>query len=225
MSLLDQAVGVVRALLANHSYMLVRYGGAAGRKRKMERVTAVGRQRRLLLNHAEACQLINAVEATAHVDGDLAEVGVFDGASARLVLDHAPKHKILHLFDTFEGLPDIDDIDARRFRKGDFPGSVESVRRYLGDVERVALHPGLFPATAAVVEDRRFSCVHLDADLYSSTMAGLEFFYPRLSRGGILLCHDYVSAEGVNQAIRLFFTDKPEPVIELIGYQALIVKV
>jgi hypothetical protein len=56
-------------------------------------------------------------------------------------------------------------------------------------------------------------------------LAGLEFFYPRLSRGGILLCHDYVSAEGINQAIRLFFADKSEPVIELIGYQALMVKV
>jgi len=114
MSLLDQAVGVVRVLLANHSYMLIRYGYSAERKRKLERITAVGRQRRLLLNHAEACQLINAVEATANVPGDLAEVGVFDGASARLVLDHAPKHKTLHLFDTFQGLPDIDDVDAGR---------------------------------------------------------------------------------------------------------------
>jgi O-methyltransferase len=67
--------------------------------------------------------------------------------------------------------------------------------------------------------------VHLDADLYESTMAGLEFFYPRMPPGAILICHDYLSSEGVNAAFGEFFADKPEPVIELTGYQCLVVKV
>jgi len=33
----------------------------------------------------------------------------------------------------------------------------------------------------------------MDADLHNPTRAGLEFFYPRLSEGGIILIHDYNS--------------------------------
>ncbi len=31
----------------------------------------------------------------------------------------------------------------------------------------------------------------MDADLHNPTLAGLEFFYPRLSEGGVILIHDY----------------------------------
>ena len=37
-------------------------------------------------------------------------------------------------------------------------------------------------------------------------------------------CHDYPWASGVVKAIEEFFRDKPDPVIELTGYQAMIVK-
>jgi hypothetical protein len=43
--------------------------------------------------------------------------------------------------------------------------------------------------------------------------------------GAILICHDYLTAEGVNAAFREFFAANPEPVIELTGYQCMVVKV
>jgi hypothetical protein len=89
----------------------------------------------------------------------------------------------------------------------------------------VRFHKGLFPVTTEPVKDKAFSFVHLDADLYESTMAGLNFFYPRMSPGAILICHDYLTSNGVNAAFRTFFADKPEPVIELTGYQCMVVKV
>jgi hypothetical protein len=88
----------------------------------------------------------------------------------------------------------------------------------------VHYYPGLFPTTADPLRDRLFSFVHLDADLYESALAALQFFYERLSPGGIVLCHDYPWASGVVKAIEEFFRDKPDPVIELTGYQAMIVK-
>jgi O-methyltransferase len=39
--------------------------------------------------------------------------------------------------------------------------------------------------------DIKFALVILDVDLFKPTMAGLQFFYPRLSAGGILIVHDY----------------------------------
>ena len=130
---------------------------------------------------------------------------------------------MLHLFDTFEGLPAPADLDNVKFHTGQFRSELASVKRYLAD-SRVEFHKGLFPGTASVVADRRFSFVHLDVDLYESTLAGLEFFYPRMSRGGIIISHDYVSADGVNLAFQKFFESRPDPVIELTGYQCMVVK-
>lgn len=137
---------------------------------------------------------------------------------------HEPAgEKHLHLFDTFQGLPEASAADASRFRAGAFRSNLEDVRRYVG-TERVHYYPGLFPGTVEPLRRHCFSFVHLDADLYESTLAAFQFFYPRLSPGGILLCHDYPSASGVVKAAEEFFRDKPDPVIELTGYQAMIIK-
>jgi O-methyltransferase len=210
-----------KLFVARRHFMLVRYANSH-RSKWMDEVTHIADERDLLLNHCEACQLISAIEATRKVPGDLAEVGVASGASAKLIANHADG-RALHLFDTFEGLPDTGPLDSAKFTAGQFRYSLENVRNYVGS-SNIHYHRGLFPATAEPVKDRRFSFVHLDVDLYSSTLAGLNFFYPRLSPGGILISHDYLTADGVNSAFDEFFKDKAEPVIELSGYQCMVVK-
>ena len=207
---------------AQRGYLLSRYN-IGHRARWMKEVDQVKAERMLLLDHGEACQIISAVEATARIPGDMAELGVASGASARLILAHGGG-RMLHLFDTFEGLPAPAAADSAKFAEGDFLNRLEDVQQYLAGAN-CRFHQGLFPATAAPVADRLFSFVHLDVDLYASTRAGLEFFYPRMSRGGIIISHDYLSADGVNRAVSEFFVDKPEPVVELVsGYQCMIVK-
>jgi hypothetical protein len=70
----------------------------------------------------------------------------------------------------------------------------------------------------------RYSFVNLDVDLYESTFDSLDFFYPRLERGAILISHDYSTSAAVKKAFDDFFKLKPEPVIRLCGSQCLIVK-
>lgn len=212
---------LIRNLAGKRHYSLVRYE-AKHRRAWMDAVTAAQSERPLLLNHCEACQLISAVTATGKLGGNMAELGVAYGASAKLICDFAPG-RTLHLFDTFDGLPAPAERDSVKFAAKQFQSGIESVRRYL-DGRDVVFHKGLFPATAAPVSGMVFSFVHLDADLYESTIEGLKFFYPRLCPGGIILCHDYLSADGVDAAVREYFADKPEPVIELTGYQCMIVK-
>jgi predicted O-methyltransferase YrrM len=213
----------LREVLARRGVLLVQYahGHRAERLRSILRVRQSSRS--LLLNPCEAAQLLSAVKAAEKVPGALAEVGVASGTSARMIAEQSPG-KILHLFDTFSGLPKPSELDAQKFRESDFNFKIEQVRKYL-DGMQVVFHPGMFPAeTGKEVEREQFSFVHLDVDLYESTLNSLIFFYPRLSRGGIILSHDYVTAEGVNRAFEEFFRDKPEPVIELTGYQCLVVK-
>jgi O-methyltransferase len=218
----EQFREAVKLFFARRYYILARYG-TQHRKKLMDYVTSVKRERTLLLSHGEACQLISALTATEKIPGDVAEVGVAYGASAKLIADHSV-NRALHLFDTFEGLPEVTRRDNQKFCRGDFRGSLDSVQQYLGN-SSVLYYKGVFPATAEPVKDKKFSFVHLDVDLYESTLAGLQFFYPRLSVGGILVSHDYLSSEGVTTAFSEFFADKPEPVIELTGYQCMVVKV
>jgi len=65
--------------------------------------------------------------------------------------------------------------------------------------------------------------VHSDVDIYESSKAVLEFFYPRMLPGGIIVTHDFASARGVNRAFTEFFAGRPEPLFELAGDQAAIV--
>ena len=175
----------------------------------------------------EAIQLFSLVRATGKVGGRMAEVGVFRGGTARLIREADPSRP-LHLFDTFEGMPDPGETDTSflwgRPRKGQLACSLEDVKKHLGGCGKVHFHQGLFPATAEAVKDETFSFVHSDVGLYSGTRGVLEFFYPRLLRGGIIVSHDFATACGVRRAFEEFFKDLPEPVIELPGNQAMVVK-
>jgi len=62
----------------------------------------------------------------------------------------------------------------------------------------------------------KFAFVNLDADLYNPTKAGLEYFYPRLSPGGVIIIHDYNHKwEGVIKAVDEFVKTIPESLIML----------
>lgn len=217
----DSLIEKLKCFVAQRYYLLVRYENAH-RRAWMDAVSRVKKERALLLNHAEACQLLAALTATSKVQGDIAEVGVAFGASAKLIAQHAAGRTI-HLFDTFEGLPETSSKDGGRFHAGQFPGCIEDVQQYVGH-DGIRYYKGLFPQTAGPVVKTTFSFVHVDVDLYQSTLSCLEFFYPRLAPGGILLSHDYLTASGVDAAFREFFADKPEPIIELSGYQCMMVK-
>ncbi len=180
-------------------------------------------ERRCLLQPIEAAQLVLALEAVKKIPGDMAEVGSFEGVSAKL-LAMTDRTRTLHIFDTFEGLPTPSDKDSRGFYPGQYRASEAEVRSYLRDFN-VQIYKGFFPSTAGPISDKTFAFVHLDVDLYESTKACLDFFYPRMARGGIILTHDYAAREeGVYRAFGEFFAEKPEPVIELGGNQGMVVK-
>lgn len=71
--------------------------------------------------------------------------------------------------------------------------------------ENVRICKGFFPYSSEGIEEE-WCFVNLDADLYAPTMAGLEYFYPRMANGGIILIHDYFSKafHGVREAVKYY---------------------
>ena len=212
----------VPLMFARGGMMLSKYWDSDRRRQRLKSLLEIRSQRDMLLLPCEACQIMSAIDAVHRIPGDMAELGVASGSSAKMISERAPE-RTLHLFDTFEGLPRPGATDSARFRESQYRHSLESVQQYLNG-NKVSFHKGLFPESTAGLSDTRFAFVHLDGDLYESTLAGLEWFYPRMNRGGILICHDYDTSVGVNRAFEEFFAQKPEPVLDFVGSQCGFVK-
>jgi O-methyltransferase len=164
--------------------------------------------------------LVASVEALEEngVPGAIAELGVYKGSSAKIIHHLAPDRD-LYLFDTFDGFPES---HARRdpgaIAAGGYAYGFDEVRRFIGDHPNIRYCKGTFPETATMAPaDVKFAMVHLDCDLYVPTKAALEFFYPRLVPGGLLILHDYYSGcwPGVPRAVDEFLADKPEGLIRI----------
>jgi Methyltransferase domain len=142
-------------------------------------------------------------QRSAHVGGDLAELGVFDGRTFGGLLQIARQHgKSCHAFDTFRGMPDPGDRDPRlatgepAHPTGQFD---------IGGVEQFAWHgapgavlwPGLIPALFEDVPlGQTFCFVRLDLDNYEPTLAAARWAWPRMAVGACLTCHDYYADNG-----------------------------
>ncbi len=171
----------------------------------------------------EAFLVHSLARSTSKLRGDIAEVGVFQGSTARLICD-VKGDKRFRLFDTFAGLPASGPEDGGIHKENQYACSLESVREYLKEFDNLSFHQGLFPDSTHGLEEAEYSFVHLDVDLYGSTLDCLDYFYPRMVPGGILLSHDYSILVGVEQAFTEFLADKPEALIELPTSQCMIVK-
>jgi O-methyltransferase len=212
----------VPVMFARMGMMLSKYWDSERRRERVGLLLKIRAERDMLLLPCEACQVMSLVDAVKNVPGDMAELGVGRGASAKMIAARAPQ-RVLHLFDTFEGLPEPSKHDSARFTRRQYRHTLEEVQEYLKG-SNLRFYRGLFPETAKDISTARFAFVHLDADLYEGTLAGLKWFYPRLNKGGILICHDYDTSAGVNRAFEEFFADKPEPYFDLVGSQCMFVK-
>jgi hypothetical protein len=142
--------------------------------------------------------------------GCAAEGGVYQGEFAKEINRVFSEAK-LYLFDTFTGF-DERDLDIERdnaysaFDAGHLKNTGERlVIDKLPYPDMCVIRKGYFPETSQGI-DEKFCFVSLDFDLYKPTLAGLEFFVPRMVRGGVVLIHDYFSDyyTGVKDAVKAF---------------------
>ena len=145
------------------------------------------------------------------VAGDFAELGVWRGNTAAVLAHFAQgAGRTVHLFDTFEGFDaqDVKGVDAH-IRTEEFSDtSLAMVRDIIGPAwSACRVVAGYFPQSLQPDHDsKQYAVVSLDCDLYEPMKAGLEFFYPRMPKGGLLLLHDYSSLHwaGAKRAIDEF---------------------
>ena len=219
-------IGVMIARLIRRRHGVVIYYNDSRRRSMLDFVWSLPHERSACLSDHEALQLMIFVERTRKVPGDIAEIGCYWGGSATLIAREAAPDKEIHLFDTFEGLPPLENIDRSAFDDGMFVSDYETVKQFFAEDQRVHVYKGLFPEECAhYVKDKCFSFVNIDVDLYDGMKKSLEFVYPRMNKGGVVLIHDYGTAGGVRKAVDEFLKDKPEAAFDNNWRQCFFVKV
>lgn len=172
---------------------------------------------------ASVCYAVEYVTRNA-IAGDVVECGVWRGGSmmaAALSLKHlGDTSRMLHLFDTFEGLPEPGEFDREagtgrsaselwaEATEGSPMRSIASlrdVRANLASVgypnERIRFVQGKVEATIPAHAPDKIAILRLDTDWYESTRHELEHLYPRLATRGVLIIDDYGYWDGARKAV------------------------
>jgi hypothetical protein len=177
----------------------------------------------------QAMLLVAEMIRNRGVEGEIGELGVYQGETAELLHRLFPERE-LHLFDTFAGFAEHDigteaNEGFSRAQAGDFKDtSAEFVLARMVDRDKVRIHQGLFPETTAGV-DCRFALVSLDVDLYEPTLAGLHWFYDRLTHGGYIFVHDYNNRRfmGVRSAVDRFVSESGAAIVPLPDFAGSVI--
>ncbi len=168
-------------------------------------------------------RLLNLYQATEYiarrgVPGDFVECGVFLGGAvmfmARKLMQLGDTSRKLWLYDTYCGFTGgltEDDINHMGARIGGshFSDFLEQTRRNVTSVGYPAANLELIAGDVCQTLPRNdaehLALLRLDTDTYTSTAAELEYLYPKLVTGGVLIIDDYGYSRGVRKAVDQYF--------------------
>ncbi len=172
------------------------------------------------------CQAVRHVVA-AGIPGAFVECGVWRGGSSlamvRTLLEVGVTDRDVWMYDTFESMPDPDevDVDVHGVPAAVYHQMLERGEDYdhatydylpFAEVRALLLRTG-YPEerlhfVQGLVEDTipgrapaQVALLRLDTDYYSSTTHELTHLYPRVPSGGVLLIDDYGHFEGCRKAV------------------------
>jgi O-methyltransferase len=148
---------------------------------------------------------------------DVAECGCWKGQSTfemASLLDNRGFSGEFDVFDAFEGglshlTPhDVNERGALSSSEAArqshvFVSREEEVSKLLTPFSFVRLFKGWIPDRFNEISDKRFFFVHIDVDLFEPTRDSLNFFFPRLVDGGVIVLDDYGYSQfpGAKQAV------------------------
>ncbi len=173
------------------------------------------------------------------IPGALVECGVWKGGAAGLMaLAHihstTQPFRILHLFDSFEGLPEpISEFDggaAHDVAAGCGNGTLRAIGQLAAaqsDSEQLLLekiryprglvryHVGWFqetiPRDASSIGE--IALLRLAGDWYESTRLPLQHLYSKVASKGLVAVADYGSFDGSRRAVEEFIATQPTPIM------------
>ncbi len=158
------------------------------------------------------------------IRGAFVECGVWRGGCAAIlayVAHTRDRSRPIHLFDSFEGLPQPIPADGPRgpqFAHRLVAGK-EEVQHLLFDLLRldqnkISIHQGWFDETVPRLCEAigPIALLRLDGDFYESTKTCLEHLYGNVVPGGFVIIDDYAAWPGCQAAVDEFLAAQSQPI-------------
>ncbi len=165
-----------------------------------------------LVDHYRNYELWDLVSQVApQVEGDILEVGVWRGGTAGTMgkmLQKVSPDKKIYLADTFSGVVKATDADSQYTGGEHADTSLELVQDLMHNklgLNNFEILQGIFPDdTGHRIADKKFCLCHADVDVYLSTREIVDWIWPRLSVGGVIVYDDfgYIDTDGIIKFIK-----------------------
>lgn len=161
--------------------------------------------------HHRYQRLYDACQQVIHLEGLIVDCGVLRGLSTHMLCSITQTGSGIVAIDSFDGLsrnlPE-DGMDTRTFdkKKAKFTIAQEVFIENLKGFPDLTIVKGWIPEILTTLPESKYKLVHVDVDMYEPTLGCLEYFWPRLVQGGVLVCDDYSSGhfKGAKVAIDQF---------------------
>jgi O-methyltransferase len=153
---------------------------------------------------------------------NFAETGVYAGMTMFFTAEYCNKSFLG--IDSWEGVSEPSEFDTEYFKTVKLKSEMAWAKNNLSRYDNIELKKGWIPEVFKDIEDKHYSFVHIDVDLYEPTKESIEYFWPKIVTGGVLICDDYGSykTEGSRKAVNDFFENYN--ILELPTGQAIIWK-
>lgn len=175
----------------------------------------------------------HAIEFTQTSTYNFVECGVGDGVTAFFALREINKNKktsknfTFHLYDSWSEMKQESLLKKELLNVGRYSNlDIKLTEKNLKEFEKnIVFHQGYIPKTFSIPPESPNQIIYLHIDLNSAipTKETLEFFFPKLIKGGIILFDDYGwdGYEDTKQIIDEFFSKKSGMILKLPTGQAI----
>lgn len=191
--------------------------------------------------------LVSFLKTVKLLEGAIVECGCWKGLSSYLMchylkqMDSTFDGGSYHIVDSFEGLSEpssediiskslVDHVGERKGRhfkaSGAYSAQMIDVKRVLSSFPKIHYHQGWIPQCLGELPDMHTKFVHIDLDLYEPILGALNYFYPKMVPGGVIVCDDYGSLywPGAQKAVEEFAEKNNLNFISLSSGQAVFIK-
>lgn len=159
-----------------------------------------------------------------HIKGDYVECGVWKGGMSAAISEIIGNSKQIHLFDSFEGLPIAKEIDGKEaleyqmntnapnyFNNCSVDESFVIEAMKLSGIKNPIIYKGWFDKSLKNYPKNSISILRLDGDWFESIKVCLDYLFPYVTEGGIIIIDDYYSWDGCSKAVHSYLAENNNP--------------
>jgi O-methyltransferase len=170
-----------------------------------------------------------AAQHAKSLPGDFVECGVSRGGMARAVMEYVAfsgLNKTFYLLDSYRGIPEIMKHSSAPV-PFEYSECFEAVKQTFAGFRNVRVIRGTVPDTLPSVDSNRIAYLSIDMNCVDPEIAAAEFFWDKMTAGGVIVLDDYCYSEHYqlqNTAFQAFAQRRNVEVLALPTGQGLIFK-